>query len=46
MGIAGAGLGDRRSMGLDMSHIVTYVRPNTKMTAKWADVPQDIEDTC
>lgn len=31
--------------GLDMSHIVTYVRPNTKMTAKWADVPQDIKDT-
>ena len=28
--------------GLDMSHIVTYVRPNTKMTAKWSDVPQDI----
>lgn len=27
--------------GLDMSHIVTYVRPNTKMTAKWSDVPQD-----
>ena len=31
--------------GLDMSHIVTYVRPNTKMTAKWSDVPQDIKDT-
>ena len=31
--------------GLDMSHIVTYVRPNTKMTAKWSDVPQDINDT-
>ena len=30
---------------LDMSHIVTYVRPNTKMTAKWSDVPQDIKDT-
>ena len=28
-----------------MSHIVTYVRPNTKMTAKWSDVPQDIKDT-
>ena len=31
--------------GLDMDHIVTYVRPNTKMTAKWSDVPQDIKDT-
>ena len=31
--------------GLDKSHIVTYVRPNTKMTAKWSDVPQDIKDT-
>ncbi len=31
--------------GLDMSHIVTYVRPNTKMTAKWSDVPQEIKDT-
>ena len=31
--------------GLDMSHIVTYVRPNTKMTAKWSDVPQDIKYT-
>ena len=31
--------------GLDMGHIVTYVRPNTKMTAKWSDVPQDIKDT-
>ena len=31
--------------GLDMSHIVTYVRTNTKMTAKWSDVPQDIKDT-
>ena len=28
-----------------MSHIVTYVRPNTKMTAKWSDVPQDTGDT-
>ncbi len=25
--------------GLDMDHIVTYVRPNTKMRAKWSDVP-------
>ncbi len=31
--------------GLDMDHIVTYVRTNTKMSGKWADVPQDIKDT-
>ena len=31
--------------GLDMDHIVTYVRPKTKMSAKWSDVPQDIKDT-
>lgn len=31
--------------GLDMNHIVTYVRPNTKMSAKWSDVPQDIKKT-
>ena len=31
--------------GLDMSNIATYVRPNTKMTAKWSEVPQDIKDT-
>ena len=31
--------------GLDMSHIATYVRPNTKMSAKWSDVPEDIKDT-
>ena len=31
--------------GLDMDNIVTYVRPNTKMSAKWSDVPQDIKDT-
>ncbi|MCC8168365.1 MAG: Fe-S cluster assembly protein SufB, partial [Clostridiales bacterium] len=30
---------------LDMDNIVTYVRPNTKMSAKWSDVPQDIKDT-
>lgn len=30
---------------LDMNHIVTYVRPNTKMSAKWSDVPQDIKNT-
>ena len=28
-----------------MSNIATYVRPNTKMTAKWSEVPQDIKDT-
>lgn len=31
--------------GLNMDQIVTYVRPNTKMTAKWSNVPQDIKDT-
>ena len=31
--------------GLNMDQIVTYVRPNTKTTAKWSDVPQDIKDT-
>ena len=31
--------------GLNMDQIVTYVRPNTKMTAKWSDVSQDIKDT-
>ncbi|MDO4295679.1 MAG: Fe-S cluster assembly protein SufB [bacterium] len=31
--------------GLDMEHIVTYVRPKTKMSATWAEVPQDIKDT-
>ena len=31
--------------GLDMNNIVTYVRPNTHMTAKWSDVPEDIKDT-
>ncbi len=31
--------------GLDMDHIVTYVRPNTKMSAKWSEVPKDIKDT-
>lgn len=31
--------------GLNMDQIVTYVRPNTKMAAKWSDVPQDIKDT-
>jgi len=31
--------------GLDMDRIVTYIRPNTKMSAKWSDVPDDIKDT-
>ncbi len=31
--------------GLDMEHIVTYVRPNTHMKAKWSEVPKDIKDT-
>ncbi len=31
--------------GLDMSHIATYVRPNTKMKTKWSDVPEEIKDT-
>lgn len=31
--------------GLNMDDIVTYVRPNTKMSAKWYDVPEDIKDT-
>lgn len=30
---------------LNMDEIVTYVRPNTKMSAKWSDVPSDIKDT-
>lgn len=31
--------------GLDMDNIVTYVRPNTTMKAKWSDVPEEIKDT-
>ena len=31
--------------GLDMDHIATYVRPNTKMQNDWKIVPQDIKDT-
>lgn len=31
--------------GLDMNQIVTYVRPKTRMSAKWSDVPGDIKDT-
>ena len=29
----------------NMDQIVTYVRPNTKMSAKWSEVPKDIKDT-
>ncbi len=31
--------------GLNMDNIVTYVRPNTNMKAKWSEVPEDIKDT-
>lgn len=31
--------------GLDIAHIATYVRPNTKMKNDWSEVPQDIKDT-
>ena len=31
--------------GLNMADIATYVRPKTKMSEKWEDVPQDIKDT-
>ena len=31
--------------GLNIEKIATYVRPNTKMQAKWEDVPDDIKDT-
>ncbi|MBQ3932167.1 MAG: Fe-S cluster assembly protein SufB [Lachnospiraceae bacterium] len=31
--------------GLDMDHIVTYVKPKTKMTADWEEVPEEIKDT-
>ena len=31
--------------GLDIDHIATYVRPNTRMQGSWKDVPQDIKDT-
>ena len=30
---------------LDMDNIVTYVRPKSKMSAKWSEVPKDIKDT-
>ena len=31
--------------GLNMENIVTYVRPNTKMSATWEEVPEDIKNT-
>ena len=31
--------------GLDMKNIVTYVKPKTKMTADWDEVPKDIKET-
>lgn len=31
--------------GLNMDDIVTYVRPNTKMSATWSEVPEEIKDT-
>ena len=31
--------------GLDMDHIVTYVRTNTNMAEDWSEVPEDIKDT-
>ena len=30
---------------LDMDNIGTYVRPKSKMSAKWSEVPKDIKDT-
>jgi len=31
--------------GLDMDHIVTYVKPDTKQESDWESVPDDIKDT-
>ncbi|RZT02624.1 Fe-S cluster assembly protein SufB [Cuneatibacter caecimuris] len=31
--------------GLDIDHIATYVRPNTKMKRKWSEVPEEIKET-
>ena len=30
---------------LDMDNIVTYVRPDARMTGSWKDVPEEIKDT-
>ena len=37
--------GDADIEDLDMDNIVTYVRPKSKMSAKWSEVPKDIKDT-
>ncbi|MGP1349564.1 MAG: Fe-S cluster assembly protein SufB [Stomatobaculum sp.] len=31
--------------GLNVDNIVTYVRPNAKMSAEWSEVPEEIKDT-
>lgn len=31
--------------GLDMDHIVTYVKPNTEQQSDWDSVPENIKDT-
>ena len=31
--------------GLNMENIATYVRPKTKMSGNWEDVPEDIKET-
>ena len=31
--------------GLDMDNIATYVRPKTKMSTRWEDVPEEIKET-
>jgi len=31
--------------GLDMDHIVTYVKPDTEQESSWEDVPENIKDT-
>lgn len=31
--------------GLNMDEIVTYVRPNARMSAKWSEVPSEIKET-
>jgi len=31
--------------GLDMNHIITYVRPDSKLQQSWEDVPEEIKKT-
>lgn len=31
--------------GLDMDHIVTYVKPNTNMKSDWESLPENVKDT-